>query len=93
MTTNVDYSKGFALGYTYNETTAQAICDNYGGIADANPADVYYSPVGGRNSFYNRQYSSLYAWSSHGISSCHAFQATFREHLAKGLQFALRCES
>ncbi|MBP1598665.1 MAG: hypothetical protein H6Q05_4042 [Acidobacteria bacterium] len=73
--------------FLYNETTAQAIWDNYGGIADANLADVYYSPVGGQNSYYNRQYSSLYAWSSIGNASYHAFQATFRKHLARGLQF------
>jgi hypothetical protein len=70
-----------------NEASAQVMWDNYGGIPDGNLAGVSYSPIGGPNSYYNRQYASLYAWSTIGNASYHAFQATFRKHLASGLQF------
>ena len=70
-----------------NETYALAIWDNYGGIPDANLAGASYFPIGGQDSYFNRQYSSLFAWSTIGNASYHAFQATFRKHLARGLQF------
>ncbi len=36
--------------------------------------------------FYHDQYSALYAWRSIGASNYNAFQATFRQHLAAGLE-------
>lgn len=71
----------------FNDTTAQAVIDAFGGISDANLSDVSYNLNSGPFSYYNRQYSSLYAWSSIGRSSYNAFQASFRKRFSAGLQF------
>ncbi len=36
--------------------------------------------------FYHDQYSALYAWRSIGASTFHALEATFRQHVGKGLE-------
>jgi hypothetical protein len=71
----------------FNDTTAQANIDAYGGIPDANLANVSYNLVTGPFSFYNPQYSSLYTWSTIGNSSYNAFQASLRKRFEAGVQF------
>lgn len=73
----------------YNDTTAQANIDVYGGIPDANLNNVSYNLNTGPFSFYNPQYSSLYAWSTIGNSSYNALQVTLRKRFNAGLQFDL----
>jgi hypothetical protein len=69
-----------------------------GGIPDAtgdpncglsgHPLCQYY-PVGGPNSFYNPQYTSLFALRSIGFSNYNALQATLRHQMSHGVQFDL----
>jgi hypothetical protein len=73
--------------YTGNETSALAILDEFGGLPDANPNNPGYYPLGKQNTFFNRQYSSLYAWSTVGNSSYNALQVSLRKHFGGGLQF------
>ena len=73
----------------FNDTTAQANIDAFGGIPDDNLSGVSYNLNTGPFSFYNPQYSSLYAWSTIGNSSYNAFQATLRKRFSAGLQFDL----
>jgi hypothetical protein len=65
-------------GFLHNETTGLAYLD-LGGY----PA----TPVGGLYSFYNAQFSSLYAWRSIGNSNYHAMQLTVRRRMAQGVGF------
>jgi hypothetical protein len=67
-------------GNLYNETTALYILDNYGYPA---------TPVTGLNTFYNSQYSSLYAWRSIGNASYHGLEVSLRKRAAHGVQFDL----
>jgi hypothetical protein len=46
-----------------------------------------YFPTTGQNSFWNRQYGSLYAWRSIGNSSYHALEVSLRKRMAHGVQF------
>ncbi len=71
----------------YNDSSAQADIDAYGGIPDANLNGVSYTLNTGPFSYYNRQYSSLYAWSTVGSSSYNALQVSFRKRFTAGLQF------
>ena len=73
----------------FNDTTAQANLDAFGGISDANLTGVSYNLNSGPFSYYNQQYSSLYAWSTIGNSSYNAFQASLRKRFSAGLQFDL----
>jgi hypothetical protein len=69
-----------------------------GGIPDAtgdpncgqsgHPPCQYY-PAGGPNSFYNQQYTSLFALRSIGFSNYNALQATLRHQMSHGIQFDL----
>jgi hypothetical protein len=69
-----------------------------GGIPDAtgdpncgqsgHPPCQYY-PSGGPNSFYNQQYTSLFALRSIGFSNYNALQATLRHQMSHGIQFDL----
>jgi hypothetical protein len=72
--------------YLFNETTALSNWDLYG-IPDANNPDLAYFPITGPNSYWNRQYSSLYAWRSIANSSYHALQVNVRKRMAQGVQF------
>jgi len=78
-------------GFSQNETTALFVLDLIGirdlTLKDANGNRIFYSPVGGFNSFFNPQYSSLYAWRSASNSNYHAFQANLRKRMSHGLQF------
>ena len=69
-----------------------------GGIPDAtgdpncgqtgHPLCQYY-PSGGPNSFYNQQYTSLFALRSIGFSNYNALQATLRHQMSHGIEFDL----
>jgi hypothetical protein len=72
--------------FIFNETTALSDWDLYG-IPDANNPNLSYFPTTGQNSFWNRQYSSLYAWRSIGTSSYHALEVSLRKRMAHGVQF------
>jgi hypothetical protein len=65
-------------GFLHNETTALAILD-----LDGYPA----VPVTGYNTFYNAQYSSLYAWRSMANAAYHGLQVTLRRRMSQGVQF------
>ena len=75
-------------GGSTNETTPLFVLD-YFGIPDANNSGVSYFPSGGSNSFFDPQYSSLYAWRSLGFSHYHAGQLTLHKRMSHGLRFDL----
>jgi hypothetical protein len=76
----------------YNETTALFYLDypstqtGSNGINDVDGTTQYF-PIGGPNSFWNRQYSSLYAWRSIGNANYHAMQLSLRKRMSQGIQF------
>ena len=73
-----------------NETTALSILDGQsgaGGIPDANLPNVLYNPTTGPFTFFNPQYSSLYAWRNVGTTSYNAFEFTVRHTMIHGFQF------
>jgi Carboxypeptidase regulatory-like domain/TonB dependent receptor len=73
-----------------NETTALSILDGQsgaGGIPDANLPNVLYNPTDGPFTFFNPQYSSLYAWRNVGTTSYNAFEFTVRHTMIHGFQF------
>jgi hypothetical protein len=70
-----------------NDTTSLSVLDTTG-IPDANNSNLTYGPNSGLYSYFNRQYSSLYAWRSTGNASYNALQVTFKKNYGKGLQFA-----
>lgn len=65
-------------GFLYNETTGLFVIDLFGYPA---------VPVTGYNTFFNQQYSSLYAWRSIGNAAYHALQVTVRRRMTHGVQF------
>jgi hypothetical protein len=75
-----------------NETTPLFLLD-YFGFGDANFVDsngfstVFYGPSTGYNTFFNPQYSSLYAWRSNTNANYHAMQVNFRHPMSHGVQF------
>jgi hypothetical protein len=73
-------------GFSLNETTALFILDLLG-IRSA--SGTRYFPKGGANSFFNPQYSSLYAWRSATNANYHALQVNFRHPMSHGVQFDL----
>src|ERR1700693_1695105 len=68
-----------------NETTPLQAWDTYG-IPDAN-GGASYLPLGTANTFFNPQFSSLYAWRSMGMANYNAMQVTFRHPSSHGVQF------
>ncbi len=70
-----------------NDTTSLSVLDT-AGIPDANNSSVSYFPRGGAYSYFNNQYSSLYAWRSTGNASYNALEVTFKKSYGAGLQFA-----
>jgi len=71
-------------GFGLNETTGLFVWDYFGvGGTSGNS----YFPTGGPNSFFNSQYSSLYAWRSNTNASYNALQLSFRHPMSRGLQF------
>ena len=72
--------------FTGNETTALAQIDQTG-IPDANLSNVSYFPFGGPYSYFDNQYSSLYAWRTMTNSSYNAMQVVLKREMSHGLQF------
>jgi Carboxypeptidase regulatory-like domain len=68
-----------------NETTPLQAFDTVG-INDAN-GGAGYLPLGHANSFFNSQFSSLYAWRSMGFANYNAMEVTFRHPSSHGVQF------
>jgi hypothetical protein len=75
-----------------NETTPLFLLD-YFGFGDANFVDskgfstVFYGPTPGYNTFFNPQFSSLYAWRSNSNANYHALQVNLRHGMTHGVQF------
>jgi hypothetical protein len=65
-------------GFSANETTALFILDLFG-FPDL--------PVDGLNSYFNPQYSSLFAWRSASNANYHGMQINFRKRMSHGTQF------
>jgi hypothetical protein len=75
--------------YSTNETSALSVLDGNSfpyGIPDANTSAVYNATTG-PFTYFNPQYSSLYAWRSVGTTSYNALQVTLRHHMVHGFQF------
>jgi hypothetical protein len=75
-----------------NETTALGMLDFYGSDFSGNAgvlgeSGTYYAPRGGANTFFNRQFHSLYSWRSIGNASYNAMQVNLRKRLSQGVQF------
>jgi hypothetical protein len=96
-TTPVVAAYDLFCGFSLNETTALFVLD-YSGIRDFNnistcgqtgqpPCNPRYFPAGGGNTFFNSQYSSLYAWRSNTNANYHAMQVNFRHPMSHGVQF------
>jgi carboxypeptidase family protein len=75
--------------FSKNETTPLFILDYFGITNANNPSGPAYFPAGGPNSFFNAQYSSLYAWRSIGFSHYHAGQFTLHKRMSHGVRFDL----
>jgi len=84
-------------GGNLNETTPLFVLD-YFGVSDANnvsncgttggPAcNPSYLPSTGGNTFFNPQYSSLYAWRANSNANYHAMQVNLQHRMQHGLQF------
>lgn len=71
-------------GFNLNETTGLFVWD-YFGVSGA--LGNSYLPAGGSNSFFNSQFSSLYAWRSNSNANYHAMQVNFRHPMSHGVQF------
>lgn len=75
--------------YSTNETTALSVLDGNTspyGIPDANNSNLYNAATG-PFTFFNPQYSSLYAWRNIGNTSYNALQLTVRHRMLHGFQF------
>ncbi len=70
---------------TFNETTPLQGWDTFG-IPDANGGASYF-PTGHANTFFNPQFSSLYAWRSMGNANYNAMEVTLRHSMTHGIQF------
>ena len=64
------------------EAIAPTVCSRPGA-----PGCPVYNPSTGPFTFFNPQYSSLYAWRSVGTTSYNALQVTLRHKLIHGIQF------
>lgn len=73
--------------FSQNETTALFFLDLLGIPGDC-PGGACF-PIGGANSYFNPQYSSLYAWRTASNANYHAFQTNFRKRMTHGTQFDL----
>jgi hypothetical protein len=68
-----------------NETTPLQAFDAFG-ITDVNGGPGYL-PFGKANTFFNPQFSSLYAWRSMGFANYNAMEVTLRHPSSHGVQF------
>lgn len=71
-------------GFNLNETTGLFVLD-YFGLSGASGNS--YFPIGGANSYFNPQFSSLYAWRSNSNANYHAMQVNLRHGMSHGVQF------
>ena len=76
---------------SFNETSALFVFDVNGvpgtnADVNGNPVNTYF-PTPGQFTWFDGQYSSLYAWRSISTSSYNALEVTFRKQMAQGLQF------
>jgi hypothetical protein len=71
-------------GFNLNETTGLFVWDYFGVSGTSGNS---YLPVGGSNSFFNSQFSSLYGWRSNSNANYHAMQVNLRHPLSHGVQF------
>jgi len=71
-------------GFNLNETTGLFVLDYFGvsGVSGNS-----YVPSTGTNSFFNPQYSSLYAWRSNANANYHAMQVNLQHRMEHGIQF------
>ncbi|MHB8500927.1 MAG: carboxypeptidase-like regulatory domain-containing protein [Candidatus Acidiferrales bacterium] len=71
-------------GFNLNETTGLFVLDYFGvsGVSGNS-----YVPTTGTNSFFNPQYSSLYAWRSNANANYHAMQVNLQHRMQHGMQF------
>jgi hypothetical protein len=75
--------------FSTNEVTALSVLDGNTspyGIPDANNGNLYNAATG-PFTFFNPQYSSLYAWRSVGTTSYNAMEVTVRHRMIHGFQF------
>ncbi len=68
-----------------NETDAIDFFDVLG-IPGENTNNTYFAKTG-QYTWFDSQYSSLYAWRSQGFSHYESLQATFKKQMTQGLQF------
>lgn len=84
--------------FSQNETTALFIYDLFGigGCDQSNTANcgrdgslqnTSYFPTGNPGTFWNGQYSSLYAWRTIGNAAYNAMEITLRHKMSHGVQF------
>lgn len=69
-----------------NETSALDFIDLVGLPSNNNPNNTYF-PKTGQYTWFDNQYSSLFAWRSQGWSHYHSLQLTFKKQMSQGLQF------
>jgi hypothetical protein len=73
-----DLFEGPGCGSEYNETTGLYITD---------VAGYPFKPLGGLNSYFNSQFSSLWAWRSMSNSNYHALQVSLHKQMSNGVLF------
>src|SRR5438552_2444544 len=90
-------------GFSLNETTALFVLDysgirDFNNVPNCGvpvtpptppnpPCNPRFFASGGPNTFFNAQYSSLYAWRSNTNANYHAMQVNFRHPMSHGVQF------
>ena len=78
-----------------NETSGLELFDNFApqfgfiGIPSNNNPNVGYFANTGPFTWFDNQYSSLFAWRSQGWSHFHSMQVNFKKQMSNGLQFNL----
>lgn len=73
-----DLFEGPACGSKYNETSGLYITDVVG---------YPFVPIGGENSYFNSQFSSLWAWRSISNSSYNSLQVSLHKQFSNGVLF------
>ncbi len=73
----------------FNDSSGQADIDVFGDLTDANLPNTTYTLNTGPYSYFNSQFSSLYAWSTIGNSDYNALQVMLRKRFSSGIQFDL----
>ncbi|HEU5412002.1 MAG TPA: carboxypeptidase regulatory-like domain-containing protein [Candidatus Acidoferrales bacterium] len=76
---------------SFNETTALQDIDVFGipgtsTDANGNPNNFYFANTG-PFTWFDNQYSSLFAWRTQGWSHYNAMEVTFKKQMSQGLQF------